>query len=360
MGSRTRHSRERTPRNRNEQHRGQWILLDAELNQLMMIGRQVYPMSGATSTLDYTARRHLRPVLAEAVTTRQPIDATVSSSGPPGWHLRAVPLLGPESGRPIAVLGLYDRPGVPVPAPPLVGTWEWQVTAPGPSQRLHTYASPAFYAVYGMPQRDGPQDSSSWQDEFVAIESRPATRAFFLGLLDADPTSVRFLDFTTATSTDTEQGLPLRCTGRRYESEDGNTSIGGLTFRRPFLEAHTSDMASLRATLTLSRDPLWLVDPSFEVIYASTDNLTTHEIHVPATRHLPTMCHPDDLPALRNLLTWVTGHPRQVSKPVQLRLATISDAGRGWRVLEFVAYASPVTTTFTTSFVAVWCRVSSP
>lgn len=53
---------------------------------------------------------------------------------------------------------------------------------------------------------------------------------------------------------------------------------------------------------------------------------------MPADRHLPRMCHHDDVPALRAMLTEATTNPNTLAGPVQVRFA----GHRGWTPLELI------------------------
>src|SRR5262245_6503404 len=114
---------ERRPDHRGYRNRGEWILVDAELQHLLAIGQAMYAAISPRGSLDHVARRVLLPELRAAVETRRAVNRITRMQGL-RWRVLAVPLLGTGTQTPIAVLGYYDSPGQAVSEPPPVGTWE--------------------------------------------------------------------------------------------------------------------------------------------------------------------------------------------------------------------------------------------
>lgn len=349
MSSRPQHR----SRPKDYRHLGQWILMDADLHDLLAIATHVYPAVSARTTLDLIARRALLPALQTAIDTRRPVDKIVRVQQN-AWHVYAEPLLGVASGVPIAVLGRYSPPDAERTPPPPVGTWEWHVTPPGGAQQLHTHVSPATYQAYGAlvdPSHDiSTADSSTWQDDYLALADRPLSREFFMNLLDSPALETRMFDFIAGPPDGKKYAL--RCTGRRYD-HDGDIWLRGLTFRRTE-EPVAEEARHLDAVLKLSRDPVWLIDPEYEVIYVTTDNLTHHDLRTEPTRSLVKMCHPDDLPLLRDHIRRAAAHPGHIhDTPVHVRFATQEGS---WRQLTITGVGVRISENAT----SVWCRVSTP
>ncbi|MFC4859181.1 hypothetical protein [Actinophytocola glycyrrhizae] len=341
-------------RHHTHRHQGKWILVDADLQHLWAIGTNLYPAHSASGSLDTIGRRGLLPALRAAVTTRHPIDRTIPLLGST-WRVRAIPLLGVVSNTPIGVLGTYDTETTELSEPPVVGTWEMPITPPGPGQQLHSHVSPQMYEAYGVPANK-PRiatsqriDTSQWKDDLLALADRPRSRAFFTMLLtDVEP-ELKFFDFTAAPP-GTSERYALRCTGRRFD-DNGRIWLRGLTFRRPSTPVPDAPR-HLEAVLALSRDPIWMIDSLYEVVYLSTDNLNTHDLKKFPTRALADMCHADDLPALRAQLRWASTHLGRPSQPVLVRFAL--EPG-GWRQLELQLAGVRIAGNIT----GVWCRVSA-
>jgi hypothetical protein len=335
-------------RHHGHRHHGKWILLDADLQHLWTIGTDQYPAQSARVALDYVARRGLVPALRAAVETRRPVDRTVHVQRA-SWRIRAIPLLGIVSHAPIAVLGIYDAPTADIPPPPVVGTWEMHVTPPGPGQELHSNVSPAMYEAYGAPVDDVRIDTSRWGDDLVALADRPRARAFFTTLFTDPEPELRFFDFTAAPP-NTHHRYALRRTGRRYE-QDGQVWARGLTFRR-FNDPIPDQPRHLEAVLTLSRDPVWMIDPVYGVVSITTDNLAAYDLKKVPTRALADMCHPEDLPVLLEQIRWASENLGQRTDPVRVRLATTNG---DWRTLEICSVGVRIAD----GFAGVWCRVST-
>jgi hypothetical protein len=324
--------------------RGEWILADAEL-QLLSVGDRLYPGTSWRSALDFVSRKALLPQMRAALATGKPRTAVVMVDDR-RWAAQATPILSPLSEAVLAVLGCYDAEGQQLPAAPLVGSWEWVVTPPGPDQRLQTFWSPQMYQVYGIPHLtrawwDGPQ----WLDELVSLADRPALRALFETFVaDTEPV-LRIRSFTA--SPPTGEHHALRVAGRCYQ-ENGHTSLRGITAR---LHDHNVEPqpSHLAAVLALSRDPIVMIDPRYEVIYLTPASFGDLGLVLPNTRNLLKMCHTDDIPTLRGLLRAATAQLEHTHGPAPIRF---SAANGGWLDIEVLGTAVQVTT----ESIHVWCR----
>jgi hypothetical protein len=324
-------------------HRGQWILVSAGM-QLLAIGSNLYHAISARAGLDFVARRGLLPLLHAAVATGSPASGLPRLAGRK-WAMRAIPIRSVRPGPTLAVLGCYDEVGRNLSARPLVGAWEWEVPSPGQAQEYRVYWSSEMYAVYGTPpERRDWFYGSRWLDQLVAAADRPAIRALF-EIFVADPSPELRIRMFTATPP-TGNRYTLRLAGRRYD-EAGRIVLRGITAR---VDRDPSPSPShLEAVLSLSRDPICMIDPIYEVIYLTTESCRSLGLDMPETRHVPQMCHPDDLSAFRSFLSRATAELGRVHPPIHVRLAAL---GGGWHQLELCGTGvrvSPLS-------VHVWCR----
>lgn len=332
----------RRPDQRGFRNRGEWILVDAGLQHLLAIGQAMYAAISPRASLDHVARRILLPELRAAVKSRRAVNRITRMQGH-RWRVLAVPLLGTGTQSPIAVLGCYDSPGQAVSEPPPVGTWEWRITPPGPSQQLRVYVSPQLYAVHGLPGVASVV-SGSQLDDLVAMNDRPALRAFFRALIIETEPRLRLCDFTSASPTGNRYAL--RNAGRRYDETTG-AWLRGITIRQHD-ELVPAEPGHLDAVLALSRDPVWLIDPMYELVYLTSDSFATHSLR--PTPYLPELCHEEDLPALRDYLRRAAQTPGQFPPPVHIRFATVDG---GWRLLEVRGTGVRIAPAVT----HVWCRI---
>ncbi|MFD1045952.1 hypothetical protein ACFQ1S_10435, partial [Kibdelosporangium lantanae] len=196
------------------QHAGQWILLDAGL-RLLAIGQALYHGTSPRASLDLTARRILLPQLASAGADRWP-RSTVTEDFGRRWIVHIRPILGAASGQLVAVLGCYGPADTQLPEPPLVGSWEWLVTPPGPNQQMRIYWSTETFAVYGMhpPTGRGPHwwEAPQWLDEVVAESHRPGVRRILERFLATPSGALRIHRFA-ARSIDAGHVHALRLAG---------------------------------------------------------------------------------------------------------------------------------------------------
>jgi hypothetical protein len=338
-------------RNRSR-HRGQWILIDTGDEghpRLLSIGADLYPGTSLRTGLDFVARRVVRPHILAVATSGTPFTSSAQVDER-RWTVRVTPVLGVLTGRPVAVLACYDEADQDLPPPPLVGTWEWVITPPGPDQQLRTYWSPEMYQVYGIanPDRrwwDGPQ----WLDELIAVGDRPHLRALFETFVADTTPTLRTQTFTAAPPEG--RRYALRVAGRRFE-DSGRICLRGITAR-----LHDQDVevepGHVEALLALSRDPLVMIDPRYEVIYLTTAQFGRLGLTMPDSRHLLKMCHEQDMARLRQMLRNATTNLGQLQPPIRVRFA---GADSTWRELEVCGTGVQVTE----QSLHVWCRLREP
>lgn len=334
-------------RNADERSRyqGQWFLADGHL-RLLSIGARLFHGTSLRSGMDLVARRTLWPLMQSAIGSGAPA-ASVAVVDNRHWTARAIPVRGALSGRPLAVLGCYAEREDDVPTPPKVGSWEWAATPPSPGQVAHTYWSPEMPAVFGI----GAEESASWEgpqwlDEFVYEGDRPNLRAMWVRLLADEDPLLRICSFVATPPTG--ERYAVRATGRR-RIEDGKVFLHGIAMRLPD-GVEPNQSSHIGPLLALSGDPICLIDPNDEVIYMTSGAFSSLGLNLPNSRHLPAMCHAEDLTSLRELFRYAADNVGNVWSPVFVRLA--STAGR-WSKVEISGTAVRLSAQST----HVWCRV---
>ncbi|UJW28671.1 hypothetical protein L3Q67_25740 [Saccharothrix sp. AJ9571] len=328
------------------QRAGHWVLLDARFH-LLAIGRALYQGTSPRSSLDVTARRILLPRMRAACLDGLP-HAQVQEDFGHRWSTAVRPILGPVSGQPLAVLGCYGPADAPLPKPPLVGGWEWQVTPPGPEQQLRSYWSPELFEVYGnaVPAGPGPhwREAVQWLDEVVESTHRTGIQRVLQTLRTA--TSDALIIHSYAARNSSGARVHLRMAGRRDVIAPGpDTWLRGVTMRLKSPGGTSSDSdktpSYLDAAFALSRDALCAIDVLYEHVYLTSTHFADLGVALPAHRHLPEMCHPDDLPTLRAMLAQAAADTSVPAAAVRVRLAGVDGI---WREVEMQGSGVQLTT----------------
>lgn len=318
-------------------HAGRWVLLDARFH-LLAIDSATYPGTSPKNSLDLVVRRILLPRMRTASVNKQPLTEVVDDHRQ-SWAVQIEPLLGPQTGELVALLGCYWPANATVPAMPLVGSWEWHITPPGPHLQMRAYWSDSLYAVYDMtvPDGAGPHgwEGARWLDDVVVEADRAETRRFQEGLCRAPSDALRFHTLRIR-SPQTGTVSRIRLAGRRDVTAPGpDIWVRGVSLRNsdrtPGERPLSGPVSYLEAWFALAPDPLCAIDTTYEQLFLTSALFATLDVALPAHRHLPQMCHPDDLPALRAMLTHATAEPNTPVGPIPVRFS--SDSG-GWTTLE--------------------------
>jgi hypothetical protein len=324
------------------QHVGKWMLIDSGKLQLLSIGSALYQGISSRTVRDPTARQVLIPQMRNAATDNQERGG-LSRYGGRVWRSRVVPLLTPLTKQPVAVLGCYVPEHAELPPLPLVGSWEWRITPPGPGQQMRSYWSPALYDIYDIPQPGSgepgspPQswwEGAQWFDELILDSDRAEVRRVVDGAIHFKTDDLFFQTYRVR-SQKTGKVHRIRGTGRRYFDQDSDdTLLRGVSVRIEEEATTTGALPStagiMDAAFALSNDPLCAIDNEYENIYLTSPNFAGLGIECPPDRFLPTMAHPEDMGLLRNFLADVLARPGKVAGPVHIRFVAL---GGGWRTV---------------------------
>lgn len=327
-------SRDRGPRSR---HAGRWVVLDARFLRVLCIGATPYRGTSPKAALDPIARRILLPRMRTASRDRRPVTAVAEDRGR-RWNVRVEPLVGAHSGQLLAVLGCYWRSDHAMPAAPPVGSWELRLTPPGRHQSMRCYWSPGLFAVHDLavPGGAGPygMDGPQWLDELVVESDRAETR---LAQEDLAAARTDALHFHTCRIRGPRAGRDHRIRSviwRDLSKPGPDIWLRGVSIRVAEPEsgvgAGRGATRFLEAMLTLGPDPVCAIDTTYEQMFLTTARFAELGVILPADRHLPRICHRDDIEALRAMLADATTNPHTVAGPVRVRFARPD----GWTTLE--------------------------
>lgn len=320
------------------QHAGKWVLIESPTS-LLSIGQRRYDGLSPKTALDLAGSYTLLPVMRLAATDGVARTVDKKWKRRP-WNVRVRPVLGPATGTVLAVHGCYVPAGRRFPAEPLVGAWEWRISPPGPDQIMRVYWSEDMYQLCGMQPprhhggaswhgtRDG-WEGARWLEELLVPSERAQMRRILDRMIHSTSDELITHDYGIRSP---ETGLEhwLRFAGRRtLADEDGAWWWRGVSTARDREDVDTLQQRAaepiLDAVFRTTEDVMFVVDVDYEHVYLSTDSFRTLGLALPDDRHLPTMCHPDDLSALRRALG--TAGSAEPGTAVQVRMAAESG---GW------------------------------
>lgn len=312
-------------------HAGKWVLIESP-KALLSIGARHYSGQSPRTALDLVAGYTLLPAMRLAALDAA--DMTIEKQWKQRtWRVRVRSVLGPATGAVLAVHGCYVPAGHEIPAEPLVGGWEWRISPPGPEQAMRVFWSEDMYRLCGMRpqhQTNAPRYGSShgwegaqWLEELLVPSERAEMRRIIDRMLKSADESLITHDFAIR-SPETECEHLLRFAARRSAPEDdGSWWWRGVSMGRA---RETTDALPRRAAEPIldavfrtTDEVMFVVDVDYEHVYLSTDSFRTLGLALPDDRHLPTMCHPDDLSDLRQALA--AAHRGQAPTAVPVRMA---------------------------------------
>lgn len=326
---------------RQHRHAGLWVLIEAG-SRLLAIGESQYHGISPRSVLDHVARYALLPRVRHCVLNGSGSVSTVRVKDRP-WLVRVEPVRSPDSGTVLAVLGCYVAQGTPMPPPPLVGTWEASVRSVAGQRDSRTVWSDELPQVCGSDPRrsakieDGNRhDGLEWLCQLMAPSDRAEMRRKIDSGRDTEDDSL-LLHTATLRGTHIRQESALRIAHRRLPANGPGIRFAGLAYRVPHRGSRSAAGPLLDAVLEVSRDLLLVVDSRDECVYLTSRAFTALPLAVPASAHLPSMCHGDDAQAVRELIrSCAHDQHAHAGATIAVRLATIDG---GWMTVTLTGTA---------------------
>lgn len=111
---------------------GRWVVVDrfGDVTTLLAVGDQEYPGVSPRRNLDRRAREVLLPALTAVIGSGEATRRIVDMGGD-AYEVDARPVITPDGSRVAGAHGVFVPAGEPVPAPPLIGAWQWTVDTSG-------------------------------------------------------------------------------------------------------------------------------------------------------------------------------------------------------------------------------------
>lgn len=281
---------------------GSWGLFCGDgVRQIVLVDDQP---CGPSSARKYT-RRIPRELLldsekiAQAHRTGESVDELVDHGGQP-LRILIEPKRSPRSDSPTGVLAGVFRPNE-VPAPPLVGGWEWEIElddAGQPSMRRRTYWDRNLYTVYEVDpqvdqQRQGYWETGEWSNELIAKSDQMRVSSLVRDGIQEGLDGVGAMrvtgilrcltyDVVTGYGSDSSGSKHLRLIGHIVPvgKTDSLIRIFGFSYEAPetfhdmafVQDVHAGRVDDvLRGVMALSRDPIAVVDvETLDVLITST------------------------------------------------------------------------------------------
>lgn len=108
--------------------RGRWVVLDTtpEGVSLLAVGAENHPGISPRNWLDERTRTILLDKLRAVLASGNAFDGVVRY-GASEFAVIANPIVSPDGKQIVGAYGIFEHPGHPVPAVPLLGTWQWRV-----------------------------------------------------------------------------------------------------------------------------------------------------------------------------------------------------------------------------------------
>lgn len=320
-------------------HSGVWLLVDNH-GGLILLGKDLFTGQSLSNHGDIFVRRVLAARMREAIRDRNARDG-VASFDDRNWTTKVIPILGPRSGRVLAVLGAYcDGADADRLVPPVVGAWEYPAALTSDEAPMPSFGTNEEFRLYGL-SPDAAMRTRTGQrywpvpqlmTEAVHEEDRHSTLAV-LDRFHTDETG-SLTEHRYRARTDSRPGAVqhLRLVGRRDTVDGGRPRehtpwVRGITHRITEAQyragGQSLTMEMLNAAVSLG--PAYLVvDPARQRIALTTKKFVNLGVHIPPDRSLSGLCHPDDFPTLLTTLDKAagTGPSAEVDAPGAVRLRT--------------------------------------
>lgn len=233
----------------------QWILVDSNSLLLKAGDRSFNGVSLRRHVNDPLARSLLFPALQRALSGGAPVSRHIAESNSE-WVVEIMPIRAPLTGSIVAALGIYSRPGQPIPPKPEVGAWEWRIKKGGVPPTLCSYWDETMFRLYELPPASKPGSTGAfttpdWLDHVVAPPDRLRMKQKIdLGIETVTPDLHTIVyEVTAAYGTEFAHPKRLRLAGRAHRP-DGDSTVwlrGVVHVASPLDEERTPGLDEVRA-----------------------------------------------------------------------------------------------------------------
>lgn len=314
----------------------QWVLVEREQN-LLAAGGKTFTGVSLRRALDPVGRAILMPELKAAAQRKAETTIEVSHDSR-NWIVRTIPIIAPQSGAVTAMLGIYSEVGEDVPAVPLVGSWEWEVSPPGPNQTMRSFWDDEMFEIYGIaPTGDslgtGAWPTPQWFNEIIVPEDRARLRVVIDEGISAVTPELHTLIYSVIIgSRSSKPGRrKLRLSGRAHKQESSDTVwLRGITHEisdhidesTPGLTAALTD-DFLRAAFELATDvALAAVDTRYWHVYMTSPGWETSRLTTITNGTVSSLAADVDIGVLEAFLLTAALSPEVADKPLVVQLQT--------------------------------------
>lgn len=211
-----------------------WVLVDPlPGGGALMAGDETYAAIAPKRVMNRPGVRVLLPAIEQAV--QADADLVVASTlddVPLTAHVRI--LRSPRSGALVGALAVIADPGEAPPEPPLVGTWEWEITpedgSAGPTKKA--YWSQTLSDLYGLSARipGAEMSTAQWMSELVVPEDRHRLKSYIDQGIEHVSPALRILAYSIRTPRGRRH---MRLIGRARQADAGVTQLLGMSHLSP-------------------------------------------------------------------------------------------------------------------------------
>jgi hypothetical protein len=313
-----------------------WLLVERE-QHLLSAGEKTYTGVSLRRTLDTIGRAILMPEL-KAAALRTVETSLIVSHDSRDWIVRTVPIIAPQSGEVTAILGMYSEVGELTPCRPVVGSWEWEVSPPGPNQMMRSYWDARMFEIYGIePTGDrsgsGAWPTPQWFNEIIVPEDRARLKVVIDEGIAAVTPDLHTLIYSVVTGHGSSKPgrRKLRLSGRAHSSESSDTVwLRGITHEisdhidesTPGLQSASTD-DFLRAAFELSTDiAIAAVDTRYWQIYMTSPGWEAAGLTTITNGSISSLAAQVDLSELEEYLLFAAMSPEVADNPLVVKLQT--------------------------------------
>ena len=314
----------------------QWLLVERE-QHLLSAGQKTYTGVSLRRTLDPIGRITLMPELKAAAQRTTESTLTVTHDGR-DWVVRTIPIIAPQSGEVTAILGMYSEAGELTPSKPVVGSWEWEVSPPGPNQMMRSYWDSKMFEIYGIePTGDrsgtGAWPTPQWFNEIIVPEDRARLKVMIDEGIAAVTPELHTLIYSVVTGHGSSKPgrRKLRLSGRAHSSESSDTVwLRGITHEisdhidesTPGLQSASTD-DFLRAAFELATDiAIAVVDTRYWHVYMTSPGWEAAGLTAISSGSISSLANQVDLPELEEYLLAAALSPEVADNPLVVKLQT--------------------------------------